>query len=83
MSSIRDASSNRCITVIIIFAYEMGENTHKAMTVFVGCLFCIIYFIILYFSKEKYIKTSVSQNVGPKRKGAVFLLKWFGIIVFV
>ena len=23
------------------------------------------------------------QNLGPKRKGPVFLLKWFGIIVFV
>ena len=23
------------------------------------------------------------ENVGPKRKWAVFLLKWFGIILFV
>ena len=38
---------------------------------------------------ESFVSTFISdiqvkgtQNVRPKRKGAVFLLKWFGIIMF-
>ena len=32
---------------------------------------------------ENRIQVKGPQNVGPKRKGPVFLLKSFGIIVFV
>ena len=35
------------------------------------------------FWEIKLLQVKGPQNVDPKRKAAIFLLKWFGIILFV
>ena len=55
------------------------DDTTKTFLVLMTTILAEI--ILSTFISE--IQEKRTQNARPKRKGAVFLLKWFGIILFV
>ena len=47
---------------------------------FHGCFGILLVWLFAVFVTPYTLQVKGLQNVGPKRKGAVFLLKWFGPI---